>query len=59
MNPIIKAQEEEITEYYVYKFLSKRAKKEKNKKVLLSLANEEKKHYLVLKEIKRMFLQII
>ncbi len=42
---IVQAQTNEITEYYIYKHLSKRSKNPKNKKVLSRIAEEEYKHY--------------
>ncbi|PSO46027.1 MAG: rubrerythrin family protein [Parcubacteria group bacterium QH_9_35_7] len=41
----IKAQKNEITEYYIYKKLAKQAESENNKEILTKIANQEKKHY--------------
>jgi VIT1/CCC1 family predicted Fe2+/Mn2+ transporter len=38
-------QKDEITEYHIYKKLSKRVKDENNKKILSDIADDEKKHY--------------
>ena len=48
---ILKAQEEEITEFFIYSFLASRVKEKENKEILLNLAKEEKRHYEVLKKI--------
>ena len=50
MNPevkkeILKAQGNEITEYFIYKKLAQRIKKQHNKKILLKIAKEEKEHH--------------
>ncbi|XMB85963.1 VIT1/CCC1 family protein [Mycoplasmatota bacterium WC44] len=45
---LIKMQRGEATEYLVYKKLAKKSKG-KNKKVFLEIANDEKKHYEILK----------
>jgi VIT1/CCC1 family predicted Fe2+/Mn2+ transporter len=41
---LLQAQENEITEYHVYKRLAKCVKEEHNKKILLKIADEELKH---------------
>lgn len=46
---LIEFQKEEITEYHFYKLLARRIKGE-NKKVLEKIANEEKKHFEILKK---------
>jgi len=38
-------QRNEITEYYIYKYLSERIRNNDNAKVLASIAEDEKKHY--------------
>ncbi len=50
---ILKAQEEEITEFFIYSLLASKLGNEKNKKVLLDLAKEEKGHYEKLKKISK------
>jgi len=46
INPeYLKQQRNEITEYVIYRKLSKLSKDEKNTKILLDIANDEKKHY--------------
>ncbi len=47
---ILRFQENEITEYYIYKFLAKRAKGN-NKEVLTKIAEDELKHYHQWKEL--------
>ena len=44
---IIKAQRAEVTEYYIYKRLSRKIKKESNKKILLEIAEDELRHYKI------------
>ncbi|PLV59514.1 VIT1/CCC1 transporter family protein [Thermotoga sp. KOL6] len=50
MKEILEFQKNEITEYHVYRRLSKRVKNE-NVKILLSIAEDERKHYETLKDI--------
>lgn len=50
MDPLLKAQEEEITEFYVYRALAERSEG-KNREVLKKIAEEELKHYNAFKEI--------
>ncbi len=50
MNELEKAQMNEITEHYVYLALSKKARG-KNSKILTEIANDEKRHYEILKTI--------
>jgi VIT1/CCC1 family predicted Fe2+/Mn2+ transporter len=45
-----KAQRKEITEYHVYKILANRIKDEKEKQKILKIAEDEKRHYDVLKK---------
>lgn len=47
---VLKAQRNEITEYYIYLWLSKVSKDVRNKNVLKRIAREEKKHYEFLKK---------
>ena len=42
---ILLMQKNEITEYHIYRKIAERLKDEKNKKILLGIANEEKRHY--------------
>ncbi len=44
---IIKAQRAEVTEYHIYKRLSRKIKKESNKKVLREIAEDELRHYKI------------
>ena len=44
---IIKAQRAEVTEYHIYKRLSRKIKKESNKKILLEIAEDELRHYKI------------
>jgi len=48
---LLKAQKNEITEYNVYKNLSKITKEEHNKKILEKISQDELKHYGVFKSI--------
>jgi len=50
INFLIQAQKREITEYKVYLFLSKNTTNN-NKKILKEIADQEKKHYEILKKI--------
>jgi len=50
LNSLIQAQKREITEYHTYLLLSKNASN-KNKKILKEIADQEKKHYEILKKI--------
>ena len=46
VNPqYLKQQQNEITEYYIYQELAAISKDEKNKKILLTISEDEKKHY--------------
>lgn len=51
LNKLLKAQKNEITEYYVYRKLAKRAKNLNARNVLERLADEELSHYEVIKEL--------
>ena len=44
-------QKGEITEYYVYQNIAKREKDENNNKILLTIAEDELKHYKIWEEI--------
>ncbi len=44
---IIKAQRAEVTEYHIYKRLSRKIKKESNKKILEDIAEDELRHYKI------------
>ena len=44
---LIKAQRNEITEYYIYKRLAKFSKDEENSEVLDRIAEDEKRHYKI------------
>ncbi|QWB99479.1 VIT1/CCC1 family protein [Mycoplasmatota bacterium] len=44
-------QKGEITEYYVYQFIAKKEKDEKNKEILLTIAKDELRHYHIWEEI--------
>jgi VIT1/CCC1 family predicted Fe2+/Mn2+ transporter len=50
INSLLKAQRREITEYNVYLFLSRNTTS-KNKEILKEIADQEKKHYEILKKI--------
>jgi len=50
MEIISTMQQNEITESVIYEKIAKYAKGDDNKKTLLKLSNEEKKHYMVLKK---------
>ena len=52
MDPLLKAQKEEMTEFYVYKALAERSKG-KNQEVLEKIAKEELKHYNAFKKISK------
>lgn len=45
LDTIIVMQKNEITEFYIYRNIAKRIKDEKNRDILLKIANEEKRHY--------------
>src|SRR3989344_1691327 len=47
----LKAQKKEITEFYVYSRLTTKSKNENAKNILQEIANQEKKHYEVLKTL--------
>jgi len=42
---ILKLQENEITEYFVYQKIARRMKDQSNKKIIIKIANQEKAHY--------------
>ncbi len=42
---LLRQQQNEITEYHIYKNLATLSKNEENKKILLDIAEEERKHY--------------
>jgi len=44
---ILSIQKNELTEYHIYRHIAKRVKSEKNKKVLLSIAEQELAHSLI------------
>jgi VIT1/CCC1 family predicted Fe2+/Mn2+ transporter len=44
---IIKAQRAEVTEYHIYKRLSRKVKNESNKKILSDIAEDELRHYKI------------
>lgn len=48
---LLKMQQNEITEYYVYTAIAKSMKDCKNKEVLLKIANEEKSHFEIWKRL--------
>lgn len=50
MDLLSKAQKNEITEHYIYLELAKKSKDKNNKEVLQKLANDELKHYNILKK---------
>lgn len=50
-NILLKMQQNEITEYYVYSKLAKNMKESKNKEILLKIANEEKTHFEIWKRL--------
>lgn len=52
INPVIKkqiieAQQNEVTEYYVYKRLARKSKNKKHKYILNSIAKDELRHYKI------------
>ena len=49
-NQIIKAQRNEITEFYTYKKLSQKARSESNREVLSNIADDEFRHYEIWKK---------
>ncbi len=51
MQDLLGFQKNEITEFFIYNNLAKKAKDQKNRKVLSHIAGDEKKHYSALKEI--------
>ncbi|MBU2639530.1 MAG: VIT1/CCC1 transporter family protein [Nanoarchaeota archaeon] len=60
---ILKAQKNEITEYKIYSYLSKKIKEGYNKKILKKIADDELKHYnfwkrLSKKDVKANFLRV-
>ncbi len=44
-------QKSEITEYHIYKYIAKKEKNEKNKEILLEIAEDELRHYHIWEEI--------
>lgn len=44
---IIKAQQNEVTEYYIYKRLARKSKNNKHKYILNSIAKDELRHYKI------------
>jgi VIT1/CCC1 family predicted Fe2+/Mn2+ transporter len=48
--PILSAQQNEITEYYIYEALSQKTKNSHNQKILKTLADDERTHYNFWKE---------
>jgi VIT1/CCC1 family predicted Fe2+/Mn2+ transporter len=63
MELILKAQKNEITEYYIYAKLAKKSDNEYNKKILERLSQDELKHYHILKkhskqDVKPLYLKI-
>jgi len=50
-NILLKMQQNEITEYYVYSKIAKNMKESKNKEILLKIANEEKTHFEIWKRL--------
>lgn len=50
MNPLLKAQKNEITEFYIYSHLAKKAKDTHNQKLLQHIAEDEKRHYSLIKK---------
>lgn len=58
MNPkILQAQKNEITEYYLYKKISKTIKDKKNREIIERIALQEKNHYQEWKEITKIEVQ--
>lgn len=49
-NNLIQAQKNEITEFFIYSYLAKKAKDPHNQKLLEHIAEDEKKHYYLLKK---------
>ena len=47
---ILRAQKNEINEYYIYSKLANKIKEENNKKILKKIANDELKHYNIWKK---------
>jgi rubrerythrin len=44
---VINAQQNEVTEYYIYKRLARKSKNKKHKYILNSIANDELRHYKI------------
>ncbi|MEG1345150.1 MAG: VIT1/CCC1 family protein, partial [Acidaminococcaceae bacterium] len=44
---ILRMQKNEITEYFIYTKIAKRVKDEKNKQILLNIADEERRHSVI------------
>ena len=53
LNLILKAQKNEITEYYIYNNLAKKTKNKNNKKVLQHIAKDELRHHNFWKSISK------
>ena len=51
LKQIMRFQKGEITEYYVYQNIAKKEKDENNNKILLTIAEDELKHYKIWEEI--------
>jgi rubrerythrin len=51
LKALIAAQRNEISEYHTYSWLSARIKDEKNREIIKSIGNDERKHYEVIKGI--------
>lgn len=57
MEHLLKAQKNEITEFYIYSHLSKKAKDQHNQKLLQDIAEDEKRHYSLLQKKTRTEIQ--
>ncbi len=62
-NKILKAQRNEISEYFIYQRLAKTVKNEQHRQILQKIAQEEKRHYQLWKnisqtEVKPNYLQV-
>ena len=51
MDKYIQKQREELTEYFIYRFLAKKQIDKKNKRILLEISNDELRHHNILKEV--------
>jgi len=47
LKQIIKAQQNEVTEYYIYKRLARKSNNRKHKHILNSIADDELRHYKI------------